>query len=162
MFSFLISIFTYALFALVVSIAASKKHIVRDGLAVFPILVSYRVMVWTGGAICALAALHEFSTQGFGLLGIFFATISAATLLLPLQSIAISGDGVESLPVLLRPRVLIPWESITKIETRNSRSWIVIYGDGKSVTFTRLNADREGFECLLRRRVNARIWVTTE
>ena len=136
MFNSLISVLTYAVFALLVNTAGSNKYFVRDRLAVFPVLMSYRVMVWTGGAICAIAALHEFLTQGFGLLGIFFATISVATLLLPLQSIAISRDAVESLPVLLRRRVVIRWETIKRIETRDSRGWIVIYGDGTSVTYS--------------------------
>jgi hypothetical protein len=157
MFSALIPVLAYAVFALLLNAAATNKHQVCDDLAVFPILISYRVMVWAGGALCAAVALHEFLTVGFGLLGIFLATISVATLLLPLQSIAISVDAVESLPVL-RGRVVIPLKAIRKIEARDSRGWIIIYGNDTSITFTRFNADRDEFERLLRSRADSGLW----
>jgi hypothetical protein len=90
-----------------------------------------------GGLLCAVVGLQEIYTRGFSPLGVFFAAISIGTLLLPMQSVAVAAEGIESIPIFFRKRVVIPWDNVQKVELRDSRGWILIHGKDSCITFTR-------------------------
>ncbi|HEX8811097.1 MAG TPA: hypothetical protein VF742_03805, partial [Terracidiphilus sp.] len=155
----LIPVLVYAALALLTNVAGSRRAQLKDGLIIFPILLSCRILVWAGGLLCAVLGLQEIYTRGFSPLGMFFAAISIGTLLFPMQSVAVTAEGIESIPVLFRKRVIIPWGKVQKVEQRDSWGWTMVHGNDSCITFTRFNADRKTFERLLRLRVNPHLWT---
>jgi hypothetical protein len=150
----------YAALASIVQLAGSRQAVVHGDTTAFPILGSYRVLAWSGGAFCALAAAFDVHLEGLQSFGVIFGTISLVTVLLPLRSVAISPKGVEALPILFLKRVVIEWEMVSAIECRSSVGMIVIRGCKKSIVFTRFNADRESFLRLLRQRTRPDVWAS--
>jgi hypothetical protein len=150
----------YAVLASIAQLAGSRQSVVQGNTTVFPILGSYRVLAWLGGAFCALAAFFDIHLEGVQSFGVIFGTISLVTLLLPLRSISISPKGVEALPILFLKRVMIEWEMVSEIECRSSVGMIVIRGRKKSIVFTRFNADRESFLHLLKQRTRPDVWAS--
>jgi hypothetical protein len=150
----------YALLASIAKLAGSRQAVVHGDTTVFPILGSYRVLAWSGGAFCALAADFDVHLEGLQSFGLIFGTISLVTLLLPLRSVSISPKGIEAPPILFLKRVMIEWEMVSAIECRSSFGMIVIRGCKKSIVFTRFNADRESFLHLLKQRIRPDVWAS--
>lgn len=156
----LLPVLVYAALALLANAAGTHRARANDKVTVFPILLLYRVLGWVGGSLCGIVAFQEIQSRGFDLLSLFSSTIAIATLFLPLQSVAISAEGLESLPILFRRRVVIPWAAIEKVERRDSWGWIIVYGHGSCITLTRFNADRSRFESLRKSRVKRDLWIS--
>ena len=150
----------YAVLASIAQFAGSRQAVVQGDTTVFPILGSYRVLAWSGGAFCALAAVFDVHLEGLKSFGVIFGAISLVTLLLPLRSVSISPKGVEALPILFLRRVMIEWEMVSAIECRSSVGMIVIRGCKKSIVFTRFNADRESFLRLLKQQTRPDVWAS--
>jgi hypothetical protein len=155
----LIPLLVYAALALLANSASSRRAQLKDGLTVFPILFPLRVLAWAGGLLCAVLSFQEIHTRGSNLLGVFFAAVAIGTLLFPLQSVAVSAEGIESTPLLFRKRRVILWNNVQKVEQRDSWGWILIHGKDACITFTRFNADRTTFERLLKLRLNPHLWT---
>src|SRR5580698_4094435 len=112
----LIAVVVYVVIAFLSSSSVSRRA-KRDGeLTVFPISKMVRLLVWSGGLFCAVAAVQDMATGGLRFTGIFLIVVSVATVLVPLQSVAISSSAVESLPLLFMRGVSIRWEDIRRIE----------------------------------------------
>jgi hypothetical protein len=153
-----IAIVVYAVIVFLSSSSMSQRAKREGELTVFPISKMVRLLVWSGGLLCAVAAVQDIATGGLRFTGIFLIVASAATVLIPLQSVAISSTAVESLPLLLMKGVSIRWEDVRRVERRSRGGLIVVLGINQSVTHTRFNADPARFEELLRRHVNAHLW----
>ena len=139
--------------------SAGRQHAEQQGnVTVFPVLKLYRILVWSGGVACAVGAAQEFFSQGVTLTGIFFSIIATVTIVLPLQSVVVTSDGVGMLPVLLTKGVMIPWNCILRVEHRSRGTLIVVVGEKGTVTHTRYNAEPELFESLLKAHVDKARW----
>ncbi len=152
----LITVLVYVAIALLSTLATSQSARRRGDVTIFPILRIVRILVWAGGLFCAVAGVEDVATEGIRFTGLLLIVVSLGTLLVPLQSVAISSTGVESLPILFMKRVTIPWENIQRVEYRKRGRLIVVLGDHKSITHTRFNADPVLFEELLTKHVDAR------
>lgn len=157
---YVIVLSVYVVLASIARLAGSSQAAVDGDVIVFPILGFYRVLAWSAGAFCALAAVYDIHSEGLGAFGLAFATISLLTVLLPLQSVSISPTGIEALPVLFLRRVTIKWETVSAIEDHPSLGMVVIRSSKRSITFTRFNGDRESFKCLLKQRTRLDLWTS--
>jgi hypothetical protein len=139
--------------------AARAQHARKQGEAtVFPVLMSWRVLILSGGLFLAVLAAHEIFTAGVTALGLFLSFLSVLPILLPLQSAVISKTGVGSLPVLFAKGVMIPWNCVRKVERKKGGRLIIIVGEEGIVTYTRYNADPEVFERMLKQHIDPSRW----
>ena len=152
------AILVYAVIAFLAASAGQQRAEHKGSLTVFPVLKLYRILVWSGGVACAVGGAQEVISEGFTFTGIFFSIISIGTVLLPLQSVVVSSEGVGSLPVLLAKGVIIPWNGILRVEHRTRGTLIVVVGVKGTVTHTRYNAEPELFESLLKAHVDKERW----
>lgn len=151
-------ILVYAVIALLASAAGSQRATRQGNVTVFPVLKLYRGLVWSGGVLSAIVGVQEFISAGVTLTAIFFLSISLATIMLPLQSVVISTEGVGSLPVLFTKGVVIPWNSVQRVEHSTRGNRITVVGEKGKVIHTRYNADPELFEEMLEQHVERRCW----
>ena len=157
-FSAFAAIIVYATIAFLAASAGTQKAKFQGSVTLFPVLKAYRILAWSGGMACALGAAKEFVSEGVTWVGVFFAIMAVATVLLPLQSITVSNEGVGTVAVLLTKGIMIPWKEVVRVEQRPARNQIVVIGKTGSVTHTRYNADPERFESLLETHLDRARW----
>ena len=116
----LIAVVVYVVIAFLSSSSVSRRA-KRDGeLTVFPISKMVRLLVWSGGLFCAVAAVQDMATGGLRFTGIFLIVVSVATVLVPLQSVAISSSaGYDSLIDTYRSMASRPPSPDQSVATQN-------------------------------------------